>query len=111
METRAIAKYIRISPRKLKPICDIIRGKNAKEAVAILEFTPRKSARLLQDVLKSAIANAENNHHMNGDELFVKEAYANQGPTMKRFKAGSMGRANPRLIRTSHIGVVVADKE
>lgn len=111
METRAVAKYIRISPRKVKPICDIIRGKNAQEAVAILEFTPRKSARLLQDVLKSAIANAQNNHQMNPEDLFVKEVYANQGPTMKRFKAGSMGRANPRLIRTSHIGVVVAEKE
>lgn len=111
METRAVAKYIRISPRKMKPICDIIRGKKAQEAVAILEFTPRKSARLLQDVLKSAIANAQNNHQMNPEDLFVKEVYANQGPTMKRFKAGSMGRANPRLIRTSHIGVVVAEKE
>lgn len=111
MKAKAVAKYIRISPRKLKPICDIVRGKDAREAMSILQFTPRKSARVLQDVLKSAMANAENNHHMNIEDLYISEVYANQGPVMKRFKAGSMGRANPRLIRTSHIGVVVAERE
>lgn len=110
MEARAISKYNRISPRKMKPICDIVRGKDAKEALAILQFTPRKSARLLMDVIKSAVANAENNHNMDRESLYIKEVYANQGPTMKRFKAGSMGRANPRLVRTSHIGVVVAER-
>ncbi len=111
METRAVAKYIRISPRKLKPICDLVRGKNANEAMAILNFTPRKGARLMAKVLQSAMSNAENNHDMNVESLYVKEVYANQGPRMKRYKAGSHGRANPRLIRTSHIGVVVAEKE
>lgn len=111
MKAKAVAKYIRISPRKMKPICDLVRGKNAKEAMAILQFTPRKGARLLNKVLKSAVANAENNFEMNADSLFVSEVFANQGPTMKRWKAGSMGRANPRLIRTSHIGVVVAEKK
>lgn len=111
MKANAVAKYIRISPRKMKPICDIVRGKNAKEAMAILQFTPRKGADLLRDVLKSAMANAENNHHMNADALYVAEVYANQGPTLKRYKAGAKGSAAPRLIRTSHIGVVVAEKE
>ncbi len=111
MKANAVAKYVRISPRKLKPICDLVRGKNATEAMAILKFTPRKGARLLNKVIASAVANAENNQEMNVDNLYIESVYANQGPTMKRWKAGSMGRANPRLIRTSHIGVVVAERE
>ncbi len=111
MEARAIAKYIRISPRKMKPITDLVRGKNANEAIAILKFTPRKGASILKKVIESAMANAENNHGMDGESLFVSEVYANQGPTMKRWKAGSMGRANPILRRTSHIGVVLKEKE
>lgn len=110
MEARALAKHIRISPRKIKPIADLVRGKRVEEAKAILKFTPRKGAKILLKVLESAAANAENNHEMNSDELYVSEVYANQGPTMKRFKAGSMGRANPILHRTSHIGVVVKEK-
>jgi large subunit ribosomal protein L22 len=110
MEAKALAKYIRISPRKIKPIADLVRGKSVADARAILKFTPRKGAKSLLKVLNSAVANAENNHEMNADELFVSEVYANQGPTMKRFKAGSMGRANPILHRTSHIGVVVKEK-
>lgn len=110
MKAMAVAKYIRISPRKMKPICDIVRGKSAKEAMGILQFTPRKGARVLSKVLKSAVANAENNYEMDADNLYIAEVYANQGPTMKRWKAGSMGRANPRLHRTSHVGVVVAEK-
>jgi len=111
VKAKAVAKYVRISPRKMKPICDLVRGKNAKEAMAILQFTPRKGARLLNKVLKSAVANAENNLELSTEGLYIAEVFANQGPTMKRWKAGSMGRANPRLIRTSHIGVVVAEKE
>jgi large subunit ribosomal protein L22 len=110
MEAKALAKYIRISPRKIKPIANLVRGKSVDEAKAILKFTPRKGADLLLKVLESAIANAENNHDLNADNLFVSEVFANQGSTMKRFKAGSMGRANPILHRTSHIGVTVKEK-
>jgi len=110
MEAKALAKYIRISPRKVKPIADLVRGKSVDEAKAILKFTPRKGAKILLKVLESAVANAENNYDMNADELFVSEVYANQGPSMKRFKAGSMGRANPILHRTGHVGVVVKEK-
>jgi len=110
MEAKALAKYIRISPRKIKPIADLVRGKSVVDAKAILKFTPRKGAGYLLKVLESAIANAENNHDLNADNLIVSEVFANQGPTMKRFKAGSMGRANPILHRTSHIGVVVKEK-
>ena len=110
MEAKALAKYIRISPRKIKPIANLVRGKSVDDAKAILKFTPRKGAGYLLKVLESAIANAENNHDLNADNLIVSEVFANQGPTMKRFKAGSMGRANPILHRTSHIGVVVKEK-
>ncbi len=111
MEARAIAKYIRISPRKMKPIADMVRGRSVKDAQAILKFTPRKGAEIFLDVLNSAVANAENNHHMDAGTLFVKEIYANQGPTMKRYKAGSRGMAKPILKRSSHVGVVVAERE
>jgi large subunit ribosomal protein L22 len=110
MEAKALAKYVRISPRKIKPIADLVRGKNVDEAKAILKFTPRKGAKVLLKVLESAVANAENNHDMNADTLFVSEVYANQGSVMKRFKAGSMGRANPILHRTAHVGVVVKER-
>ncbi|MGB3367832.1 MAG: 50S ribosomal protein L22 [Acidaminobacteraceae bacterium] len=110
MKVKSVAKNIRISPRKMKPIANLIRGKSVKEASAILKFTPRKGARLLIKVLDSAIANAENNHGMDVEKLYVSEVYANQAPTMKRFTAGSMGRANPVLRRTSHIGVSVSEK-
>lgn len=111
MEARAIAKYIRVSPRKMKPIADLVRGKNVKEALAILKYTPRKGARIFLKVMNSAVANAENNHEMALDNLYVSQIYANQGPVMKRFKAGSMGRANPIKHRTSHVGVAVAEKK
>lgn len=110
MKVKSVAKNIRISPRKMKPIANLVRGKTVKEASAILKFTPRKGARLLIKVLDSAVANAENNHGMDVDKLFVSEVYANSAATMKRFTAGSMGRANPVLRRTSHIGVSVSEK-
>lgn len=111
MEARAIAKYVRVSPRKMKPIADLVRGKNVKEALAILKYTPRKGARIFLKVMNSAVANAENNHEMALENLYVSQIYANQGPVMKRFKAGSMGRANPIKHRTSHVGVAVAEKK
>lgn len=111
MEARAIAKNQRISAKKMKPIVGLIRGKSIEEAKPILQFTDRKGARLLLKVLNSAIANAENNFHMDVDKLYVKKAYANQGPTMKRWQAGAMGRAKPILKRTSHIGVVVEERD
>lgn len=111
MQARAEAKHVRISPRKMKPIADLVRGKSVKDAQAILKFTPRKGAEIFLKVLNSAVANAENNHHLDVETLIVKEIYANQGPTMKRWNAGSMGRANPVLKRSSHVGVVVAERE
>jgi large subunit ribosomal protein L22 len=110
MEARAIAKYIRISPRKVNIVLDLIRGKNVKEALAILKFTPKGASEIVTKVLNSAIANAENNHEMNPDNLFVAETYANQGPTLKRFQPHAQGRAFRINKRTSHITVVVKER-
>ncbi|WP_120167054.1 50S ribosomal protein L22 [Thermohalobacter berrensis] len=111
MEARAIAKYMRISPRKVKVVADLIRGKNVDEALAILRFTPKKSARMLEKVVNSAVANAENNHGMDRDKLYISQVYANQGPTLKRWRARAQGRADMIRKRTSHIGVVVKERE
>ncbi|WP_427340462.1 50S ribosomal protein L22 [Caloranaerobacter sp. DY30410] len=111
MEARAIAKYVRISPRKVQIVANLIRGKDVNEALAILKFTPKKSARLLEKVVKSALANAENNFDMDRDNLYIAEVYANQGPTLKRWRPRAQGRAYPILKRTSHIGVVLRERE
>lgn len=111
MEVNATAKYMRISPLKVNYICKEIRGKQVDEALDILRFTNKKGARLLEDVLKSAIANAENNNGLDRENLYVKKAFANDGPTMKRWRPKAKGAAYPILKRTSHIGVVVAEYE
>ncbi|MDO5716624.1 MAG: 50S ribosomal protein L22 [Tissierellia bacterium] len=110
MKTRAIAKYVRISPRKVHFICDEIRGKQVDEALAFLMFTPKKGARILSDVLKSAVANAEHNFEANREDLYVAEAFANDGPRMKRYRPKAKGMAYPIIKRTAHIGVVVSDE-
>ena len=110
MEAKAVAKYVRMSSSKLKPVTDLVRGKDLKEALTILKFTPGKGSELVEKVVKSAAANAENNHEMNLDDLYVAEINANQGPTMKRWRAGAQGRAGMILKRTSHIDVVLREK-
>ena len=87
LEAKAILRYARISSRKVKIVADLIRGKNVEEALAILKFAPKASSEILEKLLKSAIANAENNHFMNRSNLYVAEIYANQGPTLKRIEA------------------------
>lgn len=111
MEAKSIAKYVRISPLKVNYICDEIRGKQVDEALSILKFTNKKGAYELYKVLHSAVANAENNLNLDRSLLYVKKAYANDGPTMKRFHPKAKGMAYPILKRSSHIGVVVAEKE
>ena len=108
---QAHAKYVRISPRKVKIVIDLIRGKSAEEAQAILRFTPKAAAPVVLKVLNSAIANAENNLEMSKKDLYVAEVYANPGPTLKRYIARSRGSASPILKRTSHISVVLDQKE
>lgn len=110
MEAKAHAKYIRMSPRKIKVVLDVIRGKNAGEAMAILKHTPRAAAPVVAKLLKSAMANAENNNKMDVSKLYVAETYANQGPTLKRFQPHAQGRAFRILKRSSHITVVLKER-
>jgi large subunit ribosomal protein L22 len=110
VEARAIAKYIRISPRKVQEVADLVRGKNVDEALAILEFTNKRGAGILKKVVSSAVANAENNNDMDRENLYIAEVYANQGPTLKRFRPRAQGRAFMIRKRTSHVGVVVKEK-
>ena len=110
MEARAIAKYVRMSPIKVGAVLDLIRGKNVNEAFAILEYTPREAAVAIKKVLKSAVANAENNNALDSDRLYVSEAFVGQGPTLKRFRPMDHGKAFRINKRTSHITVVVKER-
>ena len=110
MESKAVAKFVRIAPRKVRVVLDLIRGKNIAEAFAILKFTPKAGAEVVEKVLRSAVANAENNFDMDVDKLFIKTAFADEGPTMKRIHPRSRGQAFKILKRTSHITVVVEER-
>ena len=106
----ASVRNVRISSRKVKIVIDLIRGKKAEDALAILKFTPKAAAPVVEKLLASAIANAENNLGKNRDNLYVAEVFANEGPTYKRYWARSHGRADVILKRTSHITVVLDEK-
>ncbi|MBE7049985.1 MAG: 50S ribosomal protein L22 [Ruminococcaceae bacterium] len=110
--TQASAKlsYARISSRKVKAVIDLIRNKNVGEALAILKLTPKAAAEIVEKLLKSAIANAENNFGMDTEKLYVAEIFANQGPTLKRVRPRAQGRAFRIRKRTSHITVVLREK-
>ena len=109
-EARATLKFARISARKVKIVADLVRGKDVDEALAIMKFTPKASSEVLEKLLKSAIANAENNHDMKHENLYVAEIYANQGPTLKRIRPAAKGSAVRIRKRTSHITVVLKEK-
>ncbi|MDT8715820.1 50S ribosomal protein L22 [Clostridium sp. 19966] len=111
METKAIAKYVRMSPMKVGIVLDLIRGKNVNEARAILQYTPKDAAVVVNKILNSAIANAENNNDLDASNLFVSEAFVGAGPTLRRFTPHAQGRAFPIKKRTSHITVVVKERE
>jgi ribosomal protein L22 len=104
---RAQARYVRTSARKARMVCGHLRGKSIPEARAILAFTPRDVARDWSKLLESAVANAENNHELLEDDLVVREAYADEGPTIKRFRPRAMGRATPIRKRTSHLTITL----
>ena len=110
MESKAVAKYVRIAPRKVRVVMDLIRGKNVAEAFAILKFTPKAGADVVEKVLRSAVANAENNFDMDVDKLYVKTAFVDQGPTLQRIHPRSRGQAFKILKRTSHVTVIVDEK-
>ena len=107
---KATAKTIRTSPRKTRLVVDLIRGKQVGEAISILKFSPNKAAGIVEKVLMSAIANAENNFDLDVEDLVVSEVFVNEGPTMKRFRPRAKGSASPINKRTSHITVVVTEK-
>ncbi len=109
LEAKAVLKYARISSRKVKIVADLIRGKQVDEALAIIKFTPKASSEVLEKLLKSAIANAENNHGMNRGNLIVSEIYANQGPTLKRIRPAAKGSAVRIRKRTSHVTIKLTE--
>ena len=106
----ATLKYARISSRKVKIVADLIRGKNVDEALAIVKFTPKASSDIIEKLLKSAMANAENNHDMKSENLYIAEIYANQGPTLKRIRPAAKGSASRIRKRTSHITIVLKER-
>jgi ribosomal protein L22 len=108
---RAQAKYVRTSARKARLVCDHIRGKDVNEARAILAFTPRDAAKAWSKLLESAVANAEHNHELVGEELRILSVHADEGPTLKRFRPRAMGRATRIRKRTSHLTITLTPKE
>lgn len=110
-QAKAIAKTVRIAPRKVRLVVDLIRGKQVGEAVAILQLTPKAASPVVEKVLKSAVANAEHNYDLDINNLVVSEVFVDEGPTLKRFRPRAMGRASAINKRTSHITVVVSEKK
>ena len=111
MEARATLNYARISPRKVKIVLDLIRNKPVGVAMGIIKNTPKAACEYLEKLLASAMANAENNHNMDVNKLYIAECYANQGPTLKRIQPRAQGRAFKILKRTSHITLVLKEQE
>ena len=111
METKASAKYIRISARKMRLVVDLVRDKDVAEAQQILDYSPRAAARVVSKVLNSAIANAEHNNGLDADDLFVARVFVDEGPTLKRFRPRALGRATRINKRTSHITLILDERE
>lgn len=110
METRAVARYVRISPRKIRLIMDEVRGKKVEEALHMLSFAPQKGARILKKLIQSAAANAQENSGLDVDGLYIHRIYADQGPTLKRWRPRALGRATRIRKRTSHLTVILDEK-
>ena len=110
-QATATLKYARISSRKVKIVADLIKGKDVDEALAILKYTPKASSEMLEKLLKSAIANAENNHNMAHEKLYIADVYANQGPTLKRIRPAAKGSAVRIRKRTSHVTIVLKERD
>jgi large subunit ribosomal protein L22 len=111
MEVKAHAHSLPISAQKMRLVCDEVRGKDADQAVTILRFMPQKGAGFLVKLIESAIANAENNNELNRLDLYVKTIFTDEGVSMKRMKAGARGRYKPRIKRSSHVTVVLDERE
>ncbi|HEY3215749.1 MAG TPA: 50S ribosomal protein L22 [Candidatus Eisenbacteria bacterium] len=111
MEARAIQRFVRITPRKCNQVLELIRGQSVEQAQVTLQFTPKLGARIVQKVLKSAVANALHEGKVKLDQLYVKQAAVGAGPTLKRWLPRAQGRATPLLKRTSHVSLTVATRE
>ncbi len=109
-EVTAIEKHIRMSPRKVRLVADMVRGKGVEEAVSLLKLTPKEAARAVVKAINSAASNATQNYGWTREDLYVSTIYADEGPTLKRFKAGARGRYKPILKRSAHITVGVAER-
>jgi large subunit ribosomal protein L22 len=110
MEVRAVAKYIRISPQKVRLIIDVVKGKQVEAALDLLKFMPQKAAAIIEKVIKSAIANADQYPDIDVDSLVIRNIIADQGPSLKRFRARARGRGTRILKRTTHITVILAEE-
>lgn len=111
MQAKAVLRTVRIAPRKVRLVVDLIRGKQVGEAVAILNHTPKAASPIVEKLLKSAIANAEHNYEMDANNLVVAQVFVDEGPTMKRFRPRAQGRASAINKRTSHITIVLSEKK
>jgi large subunit ribosomal protein L22 len=111
MDVRATARYLPISAQKMRLVCDQVRSMDADQALVVLRFMPQKGARFLYKLLESAVANAEENFEMNRQDLFITQLMADEGPSMKRVKAGARGRYKPRVKRMTHLTVVLSERD
>ncbi len=111
MESKAVARFIRVSPNKARQVADLIRGKDLSEALAVLKYLPHGASLPIYKTVKSAAANAEHNYEMDADSLYISKIFIDQGPTLKRFKPRARGRADSIRKKTSHITVVVSGRE
>jgi large subunit ribosomal protein L22 len=110
MDVRATARYLPISAQKMRLVCDRVRGMDADQALAVLRFMPQKGADFLGKLIESAVANGEMNYELNRQDLFISHLMADEGPSMKRFKAGARGRYKPRIKRSSHLTLVLSER-
>ena len=111
MDVRAKARFLPISAQKLRLVCDQVRGMDADQALVVLRYMPHKGARFLSKLIESAVANAEMNYELNRQDLYISHLVADEGPSMKRMKAGARGRYKPRVKRSSHLTVVLAERD
>jgi len=111
MEAKAVARYLRLSPFKARQVADLIRGKSVYEAMGVLRYVNKKSAPFIRKVVQSAVANAEHNNSMDSDALYISAIYIDEGPTIKRMQPRAYGRADVRRHRTSHITVILKERE
>jgi len=111
MDVRASARHLPISAQKMRLVCDQVRNMDADQALIVLKFMPHKGARFLYKLIESAVANAENNFELNRQDLYISQLEANEGPSMKRVKAGARGRYKPRVKRTAHMALILSERD